>query len=183
MIPIFTDHLFFASLAVLCAAIASYYDVRERRIPNRLTGGCLAGGLLLHLAVGGWPDLGSAALAALVAGSLFFIFFIAGGMGAGDVKLMAAVSAIVGPAGLQLLILATVLAGALFAIALAGYHGKLGKTLSNVGALLVHHGQRGLRPHPELNLSNRQTLRLPFALPVAAGCLVALTAIAWGPRS
>jgi prepilin peptidase CpaA len=96
---------------------------------------------------------------------------------------MAAVSAIVGPAGLQLLILATVLAGALFAIALAGYHGKLGKTLSNVGALLVHHGQRGLRPHPELNLSNRQTLRLPFALPVAAGCLVALTAIAWGPRS
>ena len=172
------EPLLFAGLALLCAVVASIYDVRERRIPNRLTGSCLLAGLLLHLAVGGWLALGSAALAAVAAGGLFLVFFIAGGMGAGDVKLMAAVGAIAGLAPLELLMLATVLAGALFALALAGYHGRLRQTLSNVVALLVHHGRRGLRPHPEMNLSNKQTLRLPFALPIAAGCLVSLLTLA-----
>ena len=177
-----TEHVLFAGLALLCAAVASIYDVRERRIPNRLTVSCLLGGLMLHLALGGWYDLGSAALAALTAGGIFLVFFIAGGMGAGDVKLMAAIGAIAGLAPLELLILATVLAGALFALALAGYHGRLRKTLRNVAALLFHHGTQGLRPHPEMNLKNEHTLRLPFAVPIATGCLVTLCALAWGPK-
>ena len=176
------ENLLFAGLALLCAASASVYDVRERRIPNRLTGPCLLAGLSLHLAIGGWHALGSATLAALTAGGLFLVFFIAGGMGAGDVKLMAAVGAITGTTLLQLLILATVLAGALFALALAGYRGRLRQTLSNVAALLAHHGREGLRPHPEMNLGNEQTLRLPFALPITAGCLVTVCTLAWGAR-
>ncbi len=176
------EHLLFAGLALLCAAVASIYDVRERRIPNWLTGACLCAGLLLHLIFGGWHDLGSATVAALAAGGLFLIFFVAGGMGAGDVKLMAAIGAIAGLAPLQLLILATVVAGALFALALAGYHGKLRQTFGNVAAILSHHGRHGLTPHPEMNLANEQTLRLPFALPIAAGCLVTLCMLAWGGR-
>jgi prepilin peptidase CpaA len=170
------EHLLFAALALGCAAVASFYDVRERRIPNRLTGSCLLAGLLLHL------GLGSAAIASIAAGGLFLVFFLAGGMGAGDVKLMAAIGAIAGLAPLQLLILATVLAGGLFALGLAGYHGRLRQTLVNVAALLVHHGREGIRPHPEMNLTNERTLRLPFALPIAAGCLVTFCTLAWGVR-
>ena len=177
------EHLLFAGIALLCAAIASVYDLRERRIPNRLTGSFLAAGLLLHFALGGWGGLRSAALAALTAGGLFLVFFIAGGMGAGDVKLMAAVGAITGLAPLQLVMLATVGAGAVFALALAGYHGQLRQTLRNVVELLLHHGRRGLRPHPEMNLANPKGLRLPFALPIAAGCLITLCTIAWGARA
>ena len=175
-------HLFFAGTALVCAAVASIFDVRERRIPNRLTASSLLAGLLLHLALGGWHDLGSAALAALTAGGIFLIFFMAGGMGAGDVKLMAAIGAITGLASLQMLILVTVLAGAVFALVLAGFHGRLRQTLRNVATLIAHHGSRGLTPHPEMNLSNERTLRLPFALPIAAGCLFTVCALARGAK-
>ncbi len=178
-----TEHLLFPSLALLCAAVASIYDVRERRIPNRLTGGCLLTGLMLHLVLGGWRGLSSALLAALTAGGLFLVLFIAGGMGAGDVKLMAAIGALAGFASLQILVLATVLAGGLFALAVAVYHGRLWQTLRNVVALISHHGSRGLQSHPEINLGNQETLRLPFALPIATGCLVSLCTLAWGARA
>ncbi len=174
-----TEHLLFAGLALLCAAVASVYDVRERRIPNRLTGPCLAAGLMLHCALGGWSELGSSALAALAAGGIFLLFFLAGGMGAGDVKLIGAVGAMLGPAPLAILLLTTVLAGAVYALGLAGYHGRLRQTARNVGSLLQHHGRRGLTPHPEMNLSNDKTLRLPFALPIATGCLAALATVVW----
>jgi len=40
----------------------------------------------------------------------------------------------------------------------------------------------GLKPHPDLTLSNARTLRLPFALPIAAGCLFTRCTPAWEVR-
>jgi len=40
----------------------------------------------------------------------------------------------------------------------------------------------GLAPHPGLPLSNARTLCLPFALPIAAGCLITLCTLAWEAR-
>jgi prepilin peptidase CpaA len=39
----------------------------------------------------------------------------------------------------------------------------------NLGALAVHHRFEGMKPHPHLNVGNAQTLRLPYALAIAAG--------------
>jgi hypothetical protein len=39
-----------------------------------------------------------------------------------------------------------------------------------------------LKPHPDLTLRNARTLRLPFALPIAAGCLYTLCTLAWEVR-
>ena len=177
------QQLLYAGFALLCAGIASVHDVRERRIPNVLTGAALASGLLLHMLFGGAAELGSAALAALLAGGGFFVIFIAGGMGAGDVKLMAAVASIVALPSLQMVLLSTVLTGALFALATALYHGRLRSTLSNVSLLLAHHSRRGLAPHPEFNLGNEKSLRLPFALPIAAGCVIHLASLLVGGQS
>lgn len=164
----------FIAGALVCAGIGSVHDVRERRIPNRLTGPAIVAGLALHAIAGGWHGLGDSALAGLVAGGIFFVFFFAGGMGAGDVKLMAAVGCFAGLTPLPLVVIATAIAGAGAALAVSVYNGRLRETLRNVGELLTHHGRRGLTPHPELNLANAGTLRLPFALPIAAGCLFAL---------
>ena len=46
----------------------------------------------------GWPGLRGGLTASLAAGGLFFFLFLLGGMGAGDVKLMAAVAAWAGTA-------------------------------------------------------------------------------------
>jgi len=169
--------------ALLCASVGSVQDLRERRIPNNVTGPAIVAGLMLHTATGGFRGMGDAALAGAIAGALALIFWFAGGMGGGDVKLMAAVGCIAGLAPLRLLLFATAIAGAAFAIAVSLRHGRLRETLANVIALLQHHGRQGIKPHPDLNLSNPRALRLPFALPVAAGCLFTLCTLAWEVRS
>jgi prepilin peptidase CpaA len=173
------QQLIFTAGALLCAGISAVRDIRERRIPNRITVPAMAAGLVLHWIAGGPRGLADAALAGLIAGSLFLVFFVAGGMGGGDVKLMAAVGFISGLSHLALIAIATAVAGGVFAIAVGLYHGRLRETVQNAGDLLLHYGRRGLKPHPDLNLANARTLRLPFAVPVAAGCLVTVFAVLW----
>jgi prepilin peptidase CpaA len=176
------QQLIFSASSLVCAGIGSVHDVRERRIPNRITVPAMIAGLALHTIAGGWQGLGNSALAGAAAGGIFLLFYMAGGMGAGDVKLMIAVGCLVGLAPLPVVVIATAMAGAIFAIAVSLVRGRLRETLRNVGELLLHHGRHGVKPHEELNLSNAQTLRLPFALPIAAGCLCSFCAVAWGLR-
>ncbi len=169
----FSPQAIYLSAAVLCALIASIHDLRSRRIPNLLTGPAILFGLLLHLALGGPAQLGLSALGGIAAGGIFLVFFLAGGMGAGDVKLMAAVGCLAGTAYLVQVMIATVLVGAVMGIGLALYRGKLGQTVLNVVSLMRHHRSEGLSAHPELNVNNAAGLRLPYALPIAAGCVIA----------
>ena len=118
--------------------------------------------------------MGLAAVAGLIAGASFFILFVAGGMGAGDVKLMAAVACVAGLGHLAEIMIATALMGGLIAIVLAISRGLLKATLVNVGVLVLHHSKEGLQPHPELNVLNAKTLRLPYAVAIAAGCWITL---------
>jgi prepilin peptidase CpaA len=169
--------------ALLCASIASIHDIRERRIPNLLCAIAMVCGLALHTGLAGWHGLGDSALAGLLAGGLSLVFWIAGGMGAGDVKLMAAVGCLTGFPPLHMVLSATVIAGGIFALALSAYHGRLRETVRNVAVLIAHHQREGLTPHPELNVRGSRTLSIPFALPIAAGCLYTLCTLAWEAQS
>src|SRR3954471_18021179 len=89
-----TLHIFMGALLTL----ACISDLRTRRIPNVLTFSAAGGALLFHLVSGGWNAAGWS-LAGYGAGLLlFFPLFALRGMGAGDVKLLAAVGAWLGPA-------------------------------------------------------------------------------------
>jgi prepilin peptidase CpaA len=173
------QQLIFTAGSLLCASISAVRDLRDRRIPNWITAPAMVAGLAMHGIAGGPHELAASALAGLIAGGIFFVFFLAGGMGAGDVKLMAAIGCISGLSHLRLIVVATAIAGGVFAVAVSLFHRRLRETLRNVGNLLVHYGRRGFEPHPDLNLANARTLRLPFALPVAAGCLFTVCALAW----
>lgn len=165
-------NIIYASTALLCAGIAAVSDLKTRRIPNILTGSSILIGLLLHLVLGGWSGFGLSAAAAGIGGGLFLILYLAGGMGAGDVKLMTAVACIAGYGSVLELLLTTMIMGGVFALVLAVVHGRLKETFRNIGALIVHHRLEGLTPHPDLNVKNTHTLRLPYAMAIAAGCLV-----------
>jgi len=166
--------LTYPATAAACALVASVFDVRSRRIPNFITMPAFLFGLALHLALGGWGQLLTALAAGVICGLVFLVFYIAGGMGAGDVKLIMAVGCIAGFSHVAYLLVLTALSGGVMAICLALARGRLQQTLTNVGALATHHSHEGLQPHPDLNLSNNQTLRLPYALAIDGGSLLTL---------
>src|SRR5689334_20619064 len=79
---------------------AAVYDVRYRRIPNWLTASGVLVGLSLNTwlrqAAGPlpwWPGLKFGLTGMLIAFGVYFVLYVAHAMGAGDVKLMAAVGA------------------------------------------------------------------------------------------
>jgi len=160
--------------AAACAFSGAICDYRSRRIPNWLTGSSILLGLALHLVLGGWRSLASALLAGLAAGGAFLLFYLAGGMGGGDVKLITAVGSCAGLSHVAAILIATAIAGGIFAIALALVAGRLKQTLSNVAKLLSHHGSVGLQPHPDLNVQNSRSLRLPYGMAIGAGTAMTL---------
>ena len=173
MLKLATEFVYPAA-TLICATIGAVYDVRSRRVPNFVTLPAIVFGLLLHFTLGGWRQLGSAAAAGLICGLVFLVFHLAGGMGAGDVKLITAAGCIAGLPLIGYLLILTSLAGGVMAIGLALYRRQLKETIGNMCALAVHHKTAGLTPHPEFNISNAQTLRLPYALAIAAGSALSL---------
>lgn len=82
--------------AVMVLTIAAYIDWKEHRVPNWLTFGAWGCALLYHGMVGGWPGLQWSLTGSGVGLATLVIPYLLRGMGAGDVKLMAAVGAWVG---------------------------------------------------------------------------------------
>src|SRR5689334_18711206 len=85
-----------AILFIPLAIAIIYMDVRHRRIPNKLVFVTLMGGISLNFVFRGWHGLASSLEGMFVAFVMMFILHIVGTMGAGDVKLFAAVGSIVG---------------------------------------------------------------------------------------
>jgi len=164
------QELIYAMAALTFAGAAAVTDVRERRIPNKLVLTSIVTGVVLHGALGGFSGIGSALLAALIAGGIFMVFHLAGGMGAGDVKLMAGLGCLSATSDVKNLLITTMITGAVFALALAARRGALRRTAANLLVLAAHHQQNGMAAHPELNVSNQKMLRLPYAVPMAAAC-------------
>ena len=98
---------------------ASYFDYYHRRIPNILTLGGICWGAILHTVHSGFDGL-ILAMGGLAVGFVFlFPGYLMGKTGAGDVKLLAAVGAYLGPYSAMIAGFATMLAGAILAMALA----------------------------------------------------------------
>jgi len=72
-------------------------DLARRRISNWTWAVALAAGFILRISQAGWHGAASAGLGALVGFTVFLIFYVMKGMGAGDVKLMAGFGSLLGP--------------------------------------------------------------------------------------
>lgn len=157
------------------ASLGAVPDMRTGRIPNWLTYSGLLAGLLLRLGLSRWPGLRGGLLGVLIGGGLFYVLMIVGGMGGGDVKLMAAVSAWAGVAQIFLVLIATAIAGGILALFYVFFRKQVWQTLRNSIELMRHHLTRGLRPHPELNVHQQGSVRIPYGLAIALGTLYCLS--------
>jgi prepilin peptidase CpaA len=93
-------------------------------------------------------------------------------MGAGDVKLCAAVGAWIGPGQMIVAMVMTGLAGGLMAIVWAVAGGFMGELLRGTGDLIFGWGKRGLRRDPQMTLANPLRRRMPYAPAIAIGTLM-----------
>jgi prepilin peptidase CpaA len=154
--------------------VACISDLRTRRIPNRLTFSAMVAALLFHVFTGG---LGAAAWSLAGCGlgiALFLPMFALRGMGAGDVKLLAAVGAWVGPAQVAFVALAASIAGGVIAVVVALAYGYLRTAFRNLWLLLMHWRVMGVRPLDAVTLESGRGPRLAYAVPISIGTLVTL---------
>jgi prepilin peptidase CpaA len=161
-----------AALAVGLAACAT--DVLSRKVPNTLTGFAVISGVAAHTLLPGGQGLVHAAIGMLVGLAVFFPFFALGGMGGGDVKLMAALGTWIGWSPIVWTALYGAVAGGVMAVAVGLAHGYLRQAISNIGGLLVFWATQGIKPVAALTLEHGHGPRLPYALPIFVGLVVTL---------
>jgi prepilin peptidase CpaA len=167
---------------LLVLVVATFTDLRSRRIPNWLVLPFLLAGVAVAPFRGaiafffrgdpgfyGWHGVGQSLAGLTLGAAIYGFLFWMGGMGMGDVKLVAAVGAWIGPQQLLVALILTGLAGGAMALIWAGMGGFLGEIFKGAADLIAGIGKRGLRPHPELVLDNPLTRKMPYAPAIAIG--------------
>jgi prepilin peptidase CpaA len=162
--------------------LASWIDYSQRRVPNWLNLTLILLGFSVQAWFFGWSGVGTGALGLLTGFGLLIVPWMMHGMGAGDVKLMAAIGVWLGPLltlysfGLGAVI------GGVAAVAMIVSTGRLRMACVNIGLILA-------------KCSSRQTVfsevgsaksfgvtsqLLPYGVPLSAGTLVILGAKMFG---
>lgn len=131
------------AFAVLTAglAAATVIDLRSRRIPNVLTAGMASLGIGLAAAGASGISVPAALLGILLGLLCMLPGYALGATGAGDVKLMAAVGALIGPALVIPAFLFTAVAGGVLAVIVAARRKRLRATLAQTGKLVAAPGE------------------------------------------
>jgi len=174
----------FAALAnlslVTMVTVAAVSDARTRRIPNWLVATGLVVALIAQLVLhgptsGAMQWLGGAATGM----GLCLGIYVLGGMGAGDVKLMGAVGAFMGPLGGLHVVLVSFLAGGVLALAAMLMHRQSRQMLSGVSAMLLAlpFGDRTTTAATATTTAAGETgksraMKLPYAVAIAIGTLL-----------
>jgi prepilin peptidase CpaA len=145
------------ALAISVGGAAIIDDVMRRQISNWIPAVAFIGGVVCRSVDGGWSGAGSSLLGTVLGFVVFLAFYLLGGMGGGDVKLMAGFGAIVGAGHLFEAALWTAACGGLIAISVL--------SISAVRARLGH-----LRPAD----GSRKIQAIPYAPAIAVGAWLAL---------
>jgi len=153
-----------AWIAALVGIAATVDDLARRRISNWIPGVAFVAGLSLQTVHGGWRGAGSALLGTLSGAAVFLIFYLLGGMGGGDVKLMAGFGAVLGSQRLLEAALWTAGCGGLMAALVILAHYLRG----------FWRGRNGARKPVEARQSLKRAETIPYAPAIAVGVWLSL---------
>jgi prepilin peptidase CpaA len=119
-------------VAVGAASLAALLDIRSRRIPNWLTASALLAGIGVNLWLRGTGGLVSALLGILFGGAILLPFYAHRAVAAGDVKLLAALGAAVGPQAVIMVVVYGALAGGVISVVMLARRRRLAMSLFDI---------------------------------------------------
>lgn len=157
-----------SAIVVLVGCAATICDLRTRRIPNYLTTSTALAGLLVAATGAGLP-LGAALVGLAVGAAVMLPGYALGTTGAGDVKLMAAFGAWLGPGLTVAAFLFAAVAGGLLAVAVAINRGRLRAAVTGAAQLAASPGEAAA-----FCAQREEAHRFAFGPAIAAGTAVAL---------
>ncbi len=162
-----TTHWLVTGLLGCLLLLALWHDIASRRIPNWLSGMGLLAGLAFSFLASNGIGPGSSLLGASAGFAVMLPLYMLRAMGAGDVKLMAAVGAFLGPIPVLGAALLTFTAGGVLSLAAALWSRSLSRVLNNLRLM----GMIALTARSSgMSISDVQTTgRLPYALAIAVG--------------
>ena len=161
-------------IAISIGLAACAFDVRTRRIPNALTMVAAVAGLLYHAASSGLSGVQMAAAGWLLGLLLLLPYFALGGMGGGDVKLVAALGAWLGPWETFWLAMYAGIAGGVLGLIVALTHSYVRRAVANISTIFRYWATVGFTPVPGMTLESSASPRLAFAIPILVGTVVTL---------
>jgi len=159
--------------------VAAVIDARQRRIPNWLSFGLLLAGLGRAIAWGSSGAVEHALLGVLVGGAIPLVLFAISALGGGDVKLLAAVGAWIGPGPVLTVFCVEAILGMAIVLVQAAAQGRLFTLFRNsaiIAASFACVSEVGLDHAVQTGKSCRSVNRpLPYAVPL----LVAVVVVVW----
>ena len=141
-------------------------DLRRRQISNWIPGAAFLSGVVLQTVQHGWRGTGSALLGTLAGAGVFLIFYLLGGMGGGDVKLMAGFGALLGAKQLLNAALWTAGCGGVMALAVIA--------CGALGDLWARRNSSGSQAAASTRQPVRRADSIPYAPAIAAGVWLSL---------
>lgn len=166
----------FLTIVLLIAAVS---DIRFHKIPNWLTYSTVVLAIVYSTAMKGSEGFLFSVVGVVVGIAVLIPFYLMGGMGAGDVKLMGAVGGLLGPKGVFRAFLFTAIMGAIWALALLTFHGRLKETTQRFKTILrtfILTRQFIYTPSPE----GEKRPGLCYGLVIASGTFISVVWRIWG---
>ena len=173
-------------VVVGASLIAAATDLWNFKIYNSLTMPLLISGLIFNAIFGGWAGVANSAMGFMFGFFILILFYGMGGMGAGDVKLMAGIGAWLGMPLTFYVFIASALAGGVYAIVLLLFQSGLQYTLINMQILWLRmtsfsrHFLPDTRIETEIKRDDRRKRLIPYASMVALGVIATYF---WMPTS
>ncbi|HEY8909347.1 MAG TPA: prepilin peptidase [Desulfosporosinus sp.] len=155
----------------LTLGIAVFTDWRERKIYNKLLVPAFFTALLLHSFQGGISSLTNSLIGASLGFALLLLPYFMGGMGAGDVKLLAVIGAFGGVSFVFTSFLYGAVIGGLISVILLARRRALKSTLINF-LLFLPMVQKTQNSSEAINDASQE--KFPYGIAIALGTTIAL---------
>lgn len=154
---------------IIALIITTITDVYQRRIPNLITYSTIFLSFMTYFYVGGFEGLRFSASGLVFGFLVFFLPYLMGGMGAGDVKLMSAVGSVLGYKMTIVSALIIAICGGILAIGFSIYRRNFKHHLLKLFLSILYLGMHNDSTLLKIDNIHQHKEKIPYGVAIASG--------------